>query len=193
MVEKIRPVPVCFTLSLRDQRSKWMQDGCTVYIASHMASNGSCVDSPLNIFKNHLLEVKSNIKPGDHGPPKSHNHWFIIFIMYKENPVCIKKNTIEIAFGWGPGHLWLHATLEGPWPHYMIPEVSLGRPLNTSFGLSHFLGLDSWLTCKVVLRASEAITVLQHKPGRSHFPMFVSKSSRLFNQPEHLVYRTHVV
>ena len=101
LVEKIRPVPVCFTLSLRDQRSKWMQDGCTVYIASHMASNGSCVDSPLNIFKNHLLEVKSNIKPGDHGPPKSHNHWFIIFIMYKENPVCIKK------YNWNS--IWLRA------------------------------------------------------------------------------------
>ena len=30
---------------------------------------------------------------------------------------------IEIAFGWRPGHIWLHTTLEGHWPHYMILEV----------------------------------------------------------------------
>jgi hypothetical protein len=40
---------------------------------------------------------------------------------------------IEIAFGWGPGHIWLHITLEGPWPHYMILEGVLGRPLDTYF------------------------------------------------------------
>jgi hypothetical protein len=31
---------------------------------------------------------------------------------------------IEIAFGWGPGHMWLHTKREGPWPHHMILEVS---------------------------------------------------------------------
>ena len=25
--------------------------------------------------------------------------------------------------GWGPGHIWLHTTLEGLWPHYMVVEV----------------------------------------------------------------------
>ena len=32
---------------------------------------------------------------------------------------------IEMAFGWGHGHIWwIHTTLEGQWPHYMILEVS---------------------------------------------------------------------
>ena len=49
-----------------------------------------------------------------------------------ENPH--EHKFIEIAFGWGPGHIWLHTTLEGPWPHNMILEVHvLGRPLDTFF------------------------------------------------------------
>jgi hypothetical protein len=39
LVEKVEPIQVHFTLSLRDQRSKWMQDGCKVYMDSYMASN----------------------------------------------------------------------------------------------------------------------------------------------------------
>jgi hypothetical protein len=34
-----------------------MQDGCQVYMYSHMASNGSCFMVTWNIFINHLLEV----------------------------------------------------------------------------------------------------------------------------------------
>jgi hypothetical protein len=30
-----------------------------------------------------------------------------------------------------PGHIWCHTTIEGPWPHYVILEVCLGRPLDT--------------------------------------------------------------
>ena len=38
--------------------------------------------------------------------------------------------------GWGPGHIWLHTTLEGPWPH----TTWFWRCLGMAFG--HFL-LDS--------------------------------------------------
>ena len=39
---------------------------------------------------------------------------------------------IEIAFGWGPGHIWLHTTLKDPWPHYVhVYGGVLGRPLDT--------------------------------------------------------------
>ena len=38
-----------------------------------------------------------------------------------------------MAFGWGPRHIWLQNTLQGPWPHYMMLEVVLGRPLDTFF------------------------------------------------------------
>ena len=55
LVENAEPVQVCFTLRLRDQRSKWMQDGCKVYMDSHMAWTGSCLTC--TIFQNHLLEV----------------------------------------------------------------------------------------------------------------------------------------
>ena len=51
LVEKPKePVQVCFTLYLRDQRSKWLRDGCKVYMDSYMALNGPS-------FKNHLFDV----------------------------------------------------------------------------------------------------------------------------------------
>ena len=40
---------------------------------------------------------------------------------------------IEIAFGWGPSHIWLHTTLEGSWPHHMILEVCCDGLLDTFF------------------------------------------------------------
>ena len=44
------------------------------------------------------------------------------------------KEIIEIAFGWGLGHIWNLNTLEGRWPHF-IHDVGgvLGRPLDTFF------------------------------------------------------------
>ena len=58
LVETAEPVQVrYFTLRLRDQRSKWMQDGCKVYMDSYMVSNGSCFMVTWTIFKTHFLEV----------------------------------------------------------------------------------------------------------------------------------------
>ena len=77
LVEKAERVQVYyFTLRLRDQRSRSMQDGCKV----HMASNGSCFMVTWTIFKNRLLEVsRPNTKQGDHGTLNAHNRWFILF------------------------------------------------------------------------------------------------------------------
>jgi len=68
---------------------------------------------------------------------------------------------IEIAFGWGPGHIWLQTTLKDPWPHYMTLELGVsGRPLDTflwalTISWSRFLAhvwsgpqVPSWLLCK---------------------------------------------
>ena len=54
----------------------------------------------------------------------------------------------EIAFGWGSGHIRLHTTLEDPWPHYMILEVSWDGLWTLSFGLSQSLGHGSWRVWK---------------------------------------------
>ena len=42
---------------------------------------------------------------------------------------------IDIAFGWGPNHIWLHTTLEIPWRHYMILKVCWNGLWTLSFGL----------------------------------------------------------
>ena len=66
LVEKAGPVQVCITLRLRDQRSKWMQDGCKVYTNSYMTSNGSCFMATWTIFTKSPLGGRPNIKLGDH-------------------------------------------------------------------------------------------------------------------------------
>ena len=65
------------------------------------------------------------------------------------------RKFIEIAFGWGPGHIWLHTTLEGSWPDYMILEVCWDGLWTLSFGLSQFHGHGSWLVCEVALKVHD--------------------------------------
>ena len=42
----------------------------------------------------------------------------LIFIMCEGT--CMNRNSLKREFGWGLGYIWLHTTLEGPWPIYMI-------------------------------------------------------------------------
>ena len=148
LVETAESVQVCFRLRLRDQRSMWMQGGCRVYMDSYMASNGSCFMVTWTIFKNHLLEVGLTQNQETMTLQTLTTIDLLYFIMH-EDPHEYKF--IEIAFGRGLSYIWLHTTLEGPWPHYMILEVSWDSLWTVSFGLSQFHGHGSWLVCKVTL------------------------------------------
>ena len=130
LVEKVEPVQVHFTLRLRDQQSMWIQDGCTIYMDSYMTSNESCFMVTWTIFNNHLLEASPNTKPGDHGTPKAHNCWFILFY-HSWGPAWIEIHWNSI---------WLRAQSHMP-SHYTWGCVTtlydcggvLRRPLDTSF------------------------------------------------------------
>ena len=111
----------------------WMQDGCRVYMDSYMASNRSCFMVTWFFFFQ---------------KPPLDNRWFILFC-HVWGPH--EQKFIEIAFSWGPSHIWLHITLEGPWPHYMILEVSWDGFWMLSSGFSQFHGHGSWLVCEVTL------------------------------------------
>ena len=115
----------------------WMQDGCKIYMDSYMASNGSCFMVTSTTFKNHLMEVGLTQDWKTMALQMLTTIGLFYFIMF-EDPREWKF--IEIAFDWGPNHIWLHTTLEGPWPHYMILEVSWDGIWTLSFGLSHFHG-----------------------------------------------------
>jgi hypothetical protein len=94
LVEKAEPVQVRLTLHLKDQRSKWMQDGCKVYMNSYMRSNGSCFMVHLDSFqKPCLFKRRPNTKSGDHGTLKAHNCWFIIF--YHVWQPCMNRNPLR--------------------------------------------------------------------------------------------------
>ena len=77
LVEKAGLVQVRYlTLRLRDQ------DGCKVYLGSYMAimaSNGTRFMVTWTYFQKAPLGGRPNTKPGDHGTPNAHNHWFILF------------------------------------------------------------------------------------------------------------------
>ena len=104
-----------------------MQDGCKVYMRSYMASNGSCFMVSWIIFKNHLLKV-SLTQNQKTMALRTYSQPLIYFILSR-------VRNFGKAFGWGPGHIWLHITLEGPWPHHMILEVCWDGLWTLSFRL----------------------------------------------------------
>ena len=79
LVEKAEPVQVRFTLCSRDQRSKWMQDECKVYMVSYMTLNGSCFMVTWTIFKNRLLKVGMTQNRETMALRTLTTGWFILF------------------------------------------------------------------------------------------------------------------
>ena len=123
---------------------EWMHDGCKVSMAFLCGIKWIMLHGYLDYFQKPPLGGRPNTKPQDHGTPNAHNGWFILFYRV--------WRPAWIEFGWGPGHIWLHTILEGPWPHYMILVVSWDGIWTLSIGLSWFHGHGSWLMCEVALR-----------------------------------------
>ena len=144
LVEKAELVQVRFTLRLMDQRSMCIQDGCKVYTAL----NGSCFMVTWIIFRNYLLEAGLTQNWETMALRTLTIIGLFYFIMCED---LHELNLVKKNIGWGPGHIWLHTTLEGPWPHYMTLEVSWDGLWTLSFGLSQFHGHGSWLVCEVAL------------------------------------------
>ena len=118
------------------KHSHWWRKRSRSKFASHYAwgTNGVCeckmdvkstwiptwhwmdhVSCHLDYFQKTPHGGRLNTKPGHHGTPNVHNRWFIL--LYH-----VRGPTWRV-FGWGTGHIWLHTTLEDPWPHYMILKV----------------------------------------------------------------------
>ena len=93
----------------------------------------------LDYFQKPPLGGRPNTTPWDHGTPKS-NKPLIYSILW-----CARTHVNKLAFGWGHGHIWLHNTLEGRWPRYIILEVSWDGLGSFSFGLPQLHGHGSWL------------------------------------------------
>ena len=98
----------------------------------------------LDYFQKPPLRGRPNTNPRDHNTLNAHNHWFIL-LYHMWRPTWTKQNPIKIAFNWWPGHIWLHTTLKGPWPHYIILEVHWAGLRTHSFGLLQLHGHGYWL------------------------------------------------
>ena len=117
---------------------------------------GSYVASKWIMFRGHLgyfskppIGGRFNTKLGDYGNLNVDNCWFVL--CYHVWGAAWIGNSLKQHLVWGPGHIWLYATLEGPWPHCMIWEVSWDSCWTLSFGLPQFHGHDSWLMREVAL------------------------------------------
>jgi hypothetical protein len=106
LVEKMELVQVHFTLHLRDQSNKWMQDGYKVYIDFYMASNGSCFMVTWTIFTNHLLEVGLT----QHMALQNLTTIDSLYFIMCENPTWINFhwNSIWLRVS----HIWFHTHLK---------------------------------------------------------------------------------
>ena len=104
----------------------WMQDGCKVNMESFLASNQLWFTVTWIVLINHLLEVSLTQNQETMAQP------LIYYIL-----LCVQtpdeRNSLKIAFGWGPNNIWIHTTLEGPCPHYMTLKVSWDCLLDTFF------------------------------------------------------------
>ena len=130
LVEKAKLVQVRFTLRLRDERSKWMYDGCKVYTGFLHNIKWIKIHGHLDYFHKPPRGGRPNTKLGDHGTLNAHNHGFIL---------------IYHAWGsaWVESHwnnIWLRARSHMA-SHYTWGSVTtlhdfggvLGRPLDTFF------------------------------------------------------------
>ena len=150
----------------------WGTDGvceCKMYVKPTWIPTWHRMDHvswSLGLFsKNHLLEV------GLTQNQEIIALWTLttvglFYFITCEDP-CEHKS-IEIAFGWGPGHIRLHSTLEDPWPHswlWRCVGMAVGHFL---FGLSQSHGHGSWLVCEVAL--SEWVWSVKNERGGCALP-----------------------
>ena len=89
------------------------------------------------------------------------------------------KKLIEMACGWRPGHKWVHTTLENPWPHFMVLEVSWNGPWALSFGLSQPHGHSPWVMCEAALcKSKERMETCVQSWSRKRRPLDDKESIR---------------
>ena len=96
--QKAEPVQVHFTLRLRDQQSKWMRDGCIVYMDSHVASYGSCFMVTWIVLENHLLDI-DRTQNRETMTLRTLTIIDLFYLIISEDPHEYKFT--ELAFGWG--------------------------------------------------------------------------------------------
>ena len=124
-------------LHLRDRRSVWMQDGCKVYMDSYMASNGSRFMVTWAIFKNRLLGVGLT----QNQETMTLRTFTTVDLFYMKTRV--HRNSLKVAFGWGPGHMWLaHYT----WGSVTTLHHDFGGVLERSFDTSFWGPHNSMVT-----------------------------------------------
>ena len=125
LVEKAEPVQVRFTLHLRDQRSKWMQDGCKFYMDSYMASNASCFMVTWTIFQNPLLEVTLTPNRENMALRTLTNHQPSLVGQRKAHfPRSTKRAHDHTTWFWKVSWDGLWTLLWGPW---LMCEAALNR------------------------------------------------------------------
>jgi hypothetical protein len=102
-----------------------------VYMDSCMALNGSCFMVTWTTLKNHPLDVGLTQNQETMALRTLTTVGLFFFIMYEDLKSKIHCNSIWLR---AQSYMTKHyTTLQCPWPHYMIAQVSWDWPLDTSF------------------------------------------------------------
>ena len=117
LVEKAGPIQVRI---LRDQRSMYV-DARRMWSLHGWIPTWQMDHVSWSLGLKPSLGGRPNTKLRDYGTPTLLTTVVLFYFLMCEDPHEWKY--VEIAFGWGLGHIWLRTMLEGPWPHYVILEV----------------------------------------------------------------------
>ena len=97
---------------------------------STLHQNGPCFNIALTISKNHLWESSLT----QHWETMALRYFTtneLVYLVLFKDPAWIE--VIEIAFGWGCGHIWLHNYTWGPVATLHDSGSVLGQPVDTFF------------------------------------------------------------
>jgi hypothetical protein len=135
--------------------STWMQDGCKVNMDSYMASNGSCFMVTWTIFKVHLLEVGLTKNRGETMALRTLTIVDSFYFIMCEN--LHELEFIEIPFGWGPCHIWLHTWAkpgpcngEDPFLSSNGRTMGVGKAILCSHGPSSIVWSENGSCCGTI-------------------------------------------
>ena len=139
--------------------------------------------SHLDYSQNPPLEGRPNHKIGR--PQHSERSQLLVYSILSYVRIRMNKFIEKITFSWGPGHLWLHTTLERPWPHYMIWEVCWDGLWTLSLLGSHNLMATAHGACVKWAGSSVQDRSLQCPLNTIRpFKIYLSQNSPFKTQPQ---------
>ena len=145
--KKAEPVQVRITLRLKEQRS--IISGCKMDVKSTWIPTWHQLDrlfhKHLDYFQNHLLEI-GLIQ--NHDTMALRDLTTVVYLILSCTRTCMNSNSLKEHLVESLVTYDFKAILEGPWPHYMVLEVSWNDLCTLHLGSQNFMVISLDLCVK---------------------------------------------